>query len=436
MRTTIVTLFPEMFTSFLDASLLGKARQAGAVTIDFCNPRDFARDRHATVDDAPYGGGPGMVLKAEPVLAAIEQVVAQAAGPVHRVLLSPAGAPVTQARVRELAALPHVLLVCGRYEGIDQRVVDLAIDEELSIGDFVLSGGEPAAMALVDAVCRHVPGVLGEPTSVDEESFSGSLLEYPHYTRPAEVRGRVVPEVLQGGNHAAIRRWRREQSLLRTAVRRPDLLARVALDDADRAHLAEPAPARRDLGTLASRTTLALLHHPVRDRADATVTTSVTNLDVHDTARSAATFGLAGVFVVTPIAAQREMVDRILTNLAWEIRYDERGQALARVRVAAGLAEVVAAVAAVHGVRPRVVATSARLREGAVPPSVLAAAARADEGTPLLLVFGTGYGLADEVFTMSDQVLRPIGGTTGFNHLSVRSAVAIVLDRLFGDRAE
>ncbi len=228
--------------------------------MDCINPRDFTSDKHRTVDDTPYGGGPGMVMKPEPLLAAIAQ-----AGPGHRILLSPSGTPLTQARVRQLAALDHLVLVCGRYEGVDQRVIDRAIDEELSLGDYVLSGGELGALVIIDAVSRLVPGVLGEPTSADDESFSAGLLEYPQYTRPVELAGdgadaaTAVPPVLAGGNHAAIAAWRRLAAMQRTATRRPDLWKRFRPTKAD----AKAFP------PLAARTHLALVHHPVVDRTGA-----------------------------------------------------------------------------------------------------------------------------------------------------------------------
>src|SRR6185295_17835920 len=186
MKFTVVTILPELIEPALAAGVVGRARDAGAIAVDTVNPRDFTRDRHRTVDDTPYGGGPGMVMKPEPLLAAIAQATASPTGTgeprPHRILMTPAGTPLTQARVRELAALPHLVLVCARYEGLDERVIDLAIDEQLSIGDYVLSGGELAALVVIDAVARHVPGVLGEASSVDDESHAAGLLEYPHYT--------------------------------------------------------------------------------------------------------------------------------------------------------------------------------------------------------------------------------------------------------------
>jgi tRNA (guanine37-N1)-methyltransferase len=221
----IVTLFPEIFGSFLAGSLLGKAIERGLLAVHFSNPRDFTTDKHRSVDDAPYGGGAGMVMRPEPVVAAIEHATG-ARGPAHRILLGPAGRPLDQARVRELAAMERLLLICGRYEGIDDRVRQLVVDEELSIGDYVLSGGEPAAMVVIDAVARFVPGVLGDEASLEEESFSAGLLEAPHFTRPPEFRGLGVPEVLLSGHHENIKKWRAAEARARTARARPDLLAK------------------------------------------------------------------------------------------------------------------------------------------------------------------------------------------------------------------
>jgi len=239
MEFEVITLFPELFDGVLSASLLGKAVAAGLVRVHFTSPRDFAEGKHRTVDDTPYGGGVGMVMKPDPLAAAVESVLA-ARGPAWRVVLSPRGAPLTQAGVRALAGRGRVLLLCGRYEGIDQRVIDGWIDEEVSLGDFVLSGGELAAACVIDAVARYVPGVLGDAQSVEVESFSAGLLEHPQYTRPPQFRGAEVPPVLLSGNHAAIARWQRKQALLVTRERRPDLFARLTLSDDDRKLLEEP----------------------------------------------------------------------------------------------------------------------------------------------------------------------------------------------------
>jgi tRNA (guanine37-N1)-methyltransferase len=225
-RIDVLTIFPRLFEPFLAESFVGIARERGQARIDVHDLRDWTTDRHRTVDDTPYGGGPGMVMRPEPLVPAIEALAGEK-GPdrVARVIvLSPQGRRLDQARLAELARAPHLVLVCGRYEGIDQRVLDIAVDEELSIGDYVLSGGEVPAMVVIEGIVRLLPGVLGNPESAVTESFGEDLLEGPHYTRPPEYRGHVVPEVLRSGDHAAIARWRREQALERTRERRPDLL--------------------------------------------------------------------------------------------------------------------------------------------------------------------------------------------------------------------
>jgi len=235
-RFDIFTLLPEMFRGPLSESILARAQAKGLLEIALHNPRDTTTDRHHIVDDYPYGGGAGMVMKPEPLFAAVEAVYQ--GGPI--ILLDPAGRVFTHAIARELAAEPRIALLCGHYEGIDERVRAHMATDELSIGDFVLTGGELAAMVVVDAVSRLVPGVLA-PDSTAEESHTAGLLEYPHYTRPPDFRGWQVPEVLLGGNHAAIARWRRKEALRRTRARRPDLLEHAELAALDRTLLGEIA---------------------------------------------------------------------------------------------------------------------------------------------------------------------------------------------------
>jgi tRNA (guanine37-N1)-methyltransferase len=234
MRIHVLSLFPEMLGSPLSAGVLARARARGVVDVHLHQLRDYAGGRHLQVDDAPYGGGQGMVMMAEPLVAAIEHIAAD--GRPHRVLLSPRGARFTQAHARTLARAEALLLVCGRYEGVDERVT-ASIDEELSIGDFVLSGGEIAALAVIDAVVRLLPGALGNQASPVDDSFATGLLEHPQYTRPEEFRGARVPAVLLAGDHRAVVRWRREEALRTTLARRPDLLGEAPLDAEDRAFL-------------------------------------------------------------------------------------------------------------------------------------------------------------------------------------------------------
>jgi tRNA (guanine37-N1)-methyltransferase len=221
MKIDVLTLFPAMFAGPLDESIIQRARTNGVLDLKVTNLRDYTHDRHKTVDDRPFGGGPGMLLKPEPVFEAVESLAQEKT---RVILLSPSGRKFSQAVARELSREEHLLLVCGSYEGFDERIREALADDELSIGDYVLTNGALPAMVIIDAVIRLLPGVLGDDQSSQDESFSHELLEYPHYTRPAEFRGMKVPGVLVGGNHAEIARWRQEQARLRTRRQRPDLL--------------------------------------------------------------------------------------------------------------------------------------------------------------------------------------------------------------------
>ena len=221
MRIDVLTLFPGMLDGFLSESILGKAVEAGLLSINVRNLRDWSTGKHKEADDRPFGGGAGMVLKPEPIFAAMEELATPAC---LRIYLTPDGEPLTQAMSAELARQTHLILLSGHYEGVDQRARDSVIDREISIGDYVLTNGTLAAAVLIDAVARHIPGVLGDENSLTHESFNNNLLDFPQYTRPAEFRGMVVPEVLLSGNHAVIERWRHEQRLVKTSKVRPDLL--------------------------------------------------------------------------------------------------------------------------------------------------------------------------------------------------------------------
>jgi tRNA (guanine37-N1)-methyltransferase len=239
MRIQVITLFPDEFRPLVALGVTGRAIGTGQVQLELLNPRDFARDRHRTVDDRPYGGGPGMVMAVEPLRSTIRAARERAGGAAQVSLLSPQGRRFDQAAARELAGRQDLILVCGRYEGIDERLIELEIDEEWSLGDYVLSGGELAAAVVIDAVTRLLPGVLGDEQSAAQDSFTDGLLDCQHYTRPEETEGLAVPPVLLSGDHGAIERWRRKQALGRTWLRRPDLLDELELDEESRSLLAE-----------------------------------------------------------------------------------------------------------------------------------------------------------------------------------------------------
>ncbi len=237
MRIDVLTLFPEFIRQSAAVGVVGRALERGLFSLEAWNPRDYATDNYRRVDERVFGGGPGMLLLAEPLGACLQAARAADAAPARVIYLSPQGPRLTQAKVRELATLPRLLLICGRYEGLDERFIEREVDEELSIGDYVLSGGELAAAVLVDAVARLQEGALGHADSADQDSFEQGLLDCPHYTRSDRFGTEGVPPVLLSGDHAAIARWRRQQSLGRTWLRRPDLLARMTLDKRDRALL-------------------------------------------------------------------------------------------------------------------------------------------------------------------------------------------------------
>jgi len=416
-KFTVITIFPRMLDSALGHSILKKAQERGLIVVEPVDLRHYTTDRHHITDDYPYGGGQGMVMKPEPLVAAIE--AARERNPRARViLLAPQGRVFTQSEAQRLAQEQELVLICGRYEGIDERVKAF-VDEEISIGDYTLSGGEPAANVVIDAVARLIPGVLGNEASPLDESFSDGLLEYPQYTRPEGFRGMKVPELLLSGDHERIKQWRYEQSLLLTHARRPDLL-----ESSEKAPPAAPQAA----------VYLALLHYPVYDKNHQVVTTAVTNMDIHDIARSGRSYGVRGFYVVTPVKALQKLAAKIIDH--WETGYGShynvtRKQALEIVRVANSLDDALIDIERETGAKPTLVVTSARPAVNRISFNTLRDMLN-NKVRPFLLLFGTGWGLTETVFSQSDFVLEAIKGYTDYNHLSVRSAAAIVLDRLMG----
>jgi len=418
---TVITIFPEMFSSPLSHSILKKAQEKGLISVRLVDLRDYATDRHRITDDYPYGGGQGMVMKPEPLAAAIEDSKKSRTKP-KVILLSPRGRLFDQSEAHRLAQENELVFICGRYEGVDERVKSF-VDDELSVGDYTLSGGELAAMTVIDAVTRLIPGVLGNPKSSEEESFSEGLLEFPQYTRPEEFKGMRVPEVLLSGDHERIKRWRREMSLRLTRERRPDLFENAPL-----------TPEEKKAGRRPPDLALALLHHPVYDKNKQVVTTAVTNMDIHDIARSARTYGVKRFYVVTHVKALQRLALKIIDH--WErgygSRYNEtRKEALSLVRVKDTLDDVILDLEQTSGSKPYLVATSARPGGSRTSFAELRDMLRR-ESRPFLILLGTGWGLTETVLAQSDALLEPIQGETDYNHLSVRSAAAILLDRLLG----
>ncbi|MBW7571665.1 tRNA (guanosine(37)-N1)-methyltransferase TrmD [Caproiciproducens faecalis] len=249
MRIDFLTLFPDMCEAVMSESIIGRARRKGAIEVYCHQIRDFAYDKHNRVDDCPFGGGMGMLLMAEPIALCIDDLIEKLGEKPHLVYLSPQGKTLTQQRVKELAQLPNLALLCGHYEGIDERIIDRYVDEEISIGDYVLTGGELPALVLADSVCRMIDGVLSSEECFQEESHFNSLLEYPQYTRPAVWRGAKVPDELMTGHHENVRKWRRQQSILRTLHKRPEMLEKADLTKEDRAFLEKLLSETENAGT-------------------------------------------------------------------------------------------------------------------------------------------------------------------------------------------
>lgn len=424
LRFHIVTLFPSFFASALEAGLMGRAREGGVVAVDFVDPRDFSTQRHRHVDDRPYGGGPGMVMQAEPVAAALRSIE----NPGRLLAMAPNGRPATQALAAELSRETDITILCGRYEGFDARLYDLFDLEPVSVGDLVLNGGEAAAMAMVEAVSRLVPGFMGKEASGEEESFSRGLLEYPHFTRPPVLEGHPAPGILQGGDHGAIARWRRQEALATTLSRRPALLEEAPLDREDARMLAGCARA-----SVARNLSFCLVHHPVLLEGHRAGTSSFTGLDLHDIARVSRSFGMDLFYVATPVAAQRRLVDTMVRH--WKRAggrgHGDRMEALSLALPVESVEEAVARMEARFGERPFVAATSAHWPKRTVPLTC-ADVRRVACRRPVLLLLGTAHGLAPELVRACDGMLRPLRFLS-YNHLSVRSAAAILADRIVGD---
>ncbi len=423
MHFNIISIFPEFFDSPLSQGLLKRAIDKDIISFAFINPRDFAQDRHRSVDDRPYGGGPGMVMMVEPLYRAL--ISLKKRGKV--VLLSPRGVPFTHKMAKTLAKEKVISIVCGRYEGIDARIEDIFSPLTISIGDFVLNGGEAACICIIEAVSRFIPGFLGKEESAQDESFSSGLLEYPHYSRPEEFMSFKVPEILLSGHHQKIERWRREQSLIDTFLLRPDLIEKTSLSPWEYNFLRN-----QKVQILGKNLYIGLVHYPVLNSRGETTAVSLTNLDIHDIARISKTYSLGGFFLITPIEDQKLLAKRLLHH--WlkgpgKGANPHREEALRLVHIVDSVEDAKEYIQKNTGNPPIVFATSAR-DEGNMPCIRLKETL---EENVVLLLFGTGHGLAPTILKESSGILRPIRAFDHYRHLSVRSAVSIIIDRILGD---
>lgn len=421
----IISLFPEFFCSPLATSLLGKATQDGSLNFTFHNPRDYSENKHLRVDDAPYGGGYGMVMQPDPIARAIISIPT----PGRMILFSPAGRPLTAAKARELAREANLTLICGRYEGIDSRILEAFPQiEEISVGEAILNGGETAALALIESVARFLPGFLGKPQSLEEESAVNGLAEYSQYTRPEHWNGLHVPQILLGGNHVAIATWRREEAVRRTWCLRPEWLASAPLDKKDAETLG-----RLPRCCLGRRLSFALLHYPVKLEKHRIGPSSLTNLDVHDIARITRSYGMGPFFILTPLRDQLQLLQQILAH--WkQATGTDRSLSLETVRAVTDFNALDLQATMWYGVRPHYLGTSAQWPEkkNKMPLLTPHDVREMLSERPVVICLGTGRGLALEQMEGLSAYLRPLRFLND-NHLSVRSAAAIIADRILGD---
>ncbi len=429
MNISILTLFPRLYESFLTASLMGRAQENGYVQYHVENFFSYAAPKER-IDSPTCGHGAGVLLRPDIVDKAIT-AQEQLHGTAYRVFFSPHGKKLDQPLLKKIyenvRERRHLLLVTSRYEGMDARIEEYYADSIVSVGDFVLMGGDVPAMMLLEGLLRLVPGVVGKQESVERESFSGPFVDHPEYTAPVVWKGMEVPEVLRSGNHKHIEQWRSNQAAQRTVLRHFEWL---------RSHVATP-----DQEVLAKKYIpahyAALMHAQVVVPHVGEGTTSITSLDIHDIARSSTTYGLSGYFIVTPLEDQKRIACRLLEfwHTGVGIEYNrQRHEALKHTMITDSLDEVRAAIEKHEGVEPLLIATSAQPQHGSMvePITYYDQEKVWNLKRPVLFLFGTGRGLAPRLLEQCDFILPPLRGFSDFNHLSVRSAAAIVMDRWLG----
>jgi tRNA (guanine37-N1)-methyltransferase len=435
MHISILTVFPELYHSFLQTSLVGRAQHNNLISCDVRAFSDFCKPKER-IDAPTFGHGAGMLIRPEVIERAVD-AQDDAHGKAFKIFFSPQGKVLTQYQVQhfahELQKKNHVMLVAARYEGMDARVEEEYADALVSVGDFVLMGGDIPAMMVLEALLRHIPGVVGRQESVQEDSFTGPFFDYPEYTAPVVWKEREVPAVVRSGNHGQLRAWRQNQAVTKTIRERFDWVRSVPMSCEQRDQVIQQLPPHY----------VVLMHDQVVVGGEHPEigTTSVTSLDIHDIARSATTYGLKNYFIVTPLIDQQKIVQRLLDF--WlhgvGVAYNpHRHESLKLVQLCSSLDEVLFDIAKKHDASPIIIATSARkyeLEGRSISKRLITYHDQAQIwafNRPVLIVLGTGQGLSQECINRCDYVLVPIEGFSDFNHLSVRSAAAIIFDRWLG----
>ena len=427
MKVSIATLFPELYKPFLEESLMGRAQEKGVFQAEIADLFSFAEPKKR-IDAPSFGPGAGMLLKPEIMERAITSQEHKF-GPAYKIFFSPHGTTLNQFHAKRISRIfqekKHVMLLPARYEGMDVRAEEEYADEIISIGDYVLMGGDLPAMVLLEAVLRYIPGVIGKDESVEKDSFSGPLVDYPEYTEPLEWKGMTVPEIIRSGNHKKIAEWREHEALKRTLLGghfewfRSFNLSKELIKKTQ-----EVIPPHY----------VALMHDEVNLKDGRIGTSSVTSLDIHDIARSAATYGFKKYFLVTPLLDQQRIVETLLEfwKTTGKTYNFERHQAVQAVNIVDSLEKTISKIEEETGKKPLLIATSAKEHEAVEPITFFDQSKVWKEERPVLLLFGTASGLSDAVLKRCDYLLPPLKGLSDFNHLSVRSAAAIIFDRWLG----
>lgn len=427
MKFDIVTIFPGFFDSVFSFGVISRAVESKAVEINVHDLRTYSADKHGKTDDTPYGGGSGMLMTPEPIGNAIGRIREKGLRSAV-ILTTPKGEEFDDRKAQELCGFEQLIILCGRYEGVDDRVSELYVDMKISTGKYINSGGEYACSLIVDAVSRYLPGVLGNTESLASESLTNGLLQYPQYTKPRTYKGKKVPELLLSGDHEKIRKWRRQESIKSTFIHNP-----ASLDDAQLSK--EEDAFLKELKTGNSpdfRVYIALVHYPAYNSRLEVVSTAFKSIDAHDISRDATTYGVKKFYMINPVEEQRHLAGRLVDHwIEGEGRNfnETKSKAFGIISIMSTISEAVEQIEEIEGKKPKIVVTDARFSDDMTGYRVLRE--KIFENTePFLILFGTGWGLTLETVKAADYVLKPISGYSEFNHLSVRSAAAIVLDRL------
>lgn len=427
MKFDIVTIFPDFFESVFSFGVISRALENKTVEINVHDLRAYSPAKHGKTDDTPYGGGSGMLMTPGPIGNAISSVREKYLRSAV-ILTTPKGEEFNDRKAQELCGFEQLIILCGRYEGVDDRVTELYVDMKISTGKYINSGGEYGCSLIVDAVSRYLPGVLGNTESLASESLKEGLLEYPQYTKPRTYRGKKVPEVLISGDHEKISKWRRRKSIKSTFIENPASLDDARLSKEEDAFL-KGLKAGSSPGF---KVYIALVHYPAYNSRLEVVSTAFKSIDAHDISRDATTYGVKKFYLVNPVEEQRRLAGRLVDHWIEGEGKDfneTKSKAFGIISIMSTIEEVTGQIEEIEEKPPKIVATDARFSDDMTGYRALREKIFENQ-EPFLILFGTGSGLTLETMEAADYVLKPISGYSEFNHLSVRSAAAIVLDRL------